>query len=199
VILELSKTYCSRYGAPRISKVDTGIFRFAYFAECRACGFCADQCCSWGVDVDAPNMARLLEHAEPLEARTGVPRERWFEARLEEDPDFPGGRVGRTRAEGGACVFLDRKNRGCHIHGYCLDRGLEVHSLKPFMSSLFPITFGDGLLLASDEVEEGSLACAGAGTSVYRGSRAVLEQYFGADLVAELDRLEAAHAAAPGA
>lgn len=192
MILELSKTYCSRYGAPSISKVDEAIFRFAYFADCRACDFCADQCCSWGVDVDEPNMARLLAHADALEARTGVPKERWFEAELEEDPDFPGGRVGRTRAEDGACVFLDRKNRGCHIHGYCLEVGLDVYSLKPFMSSLFPLTFGEGLLLVSDEVEEGSLACTGPGQSVYRGSRGVLEHCFGTDFVAELDRLETA-------
>ena len=186
----LSKPYVSRYGAPRIGRVDATIFTLAYFADCRTCAFCADACCLWGVDVDAENMVRLLRHAAPLEARTGVPRALWFEPGLEEDVDFPGGRCGRTRVADGTCVFLDRKRRGCHIHGYCLDAGIEVYHLKPLVSSLFPLTFGEGALLPADEVEQSSLVCAGEGRSVYRGARDPLAYLFGADLVTELDRLE---------
>lgn len=189
-ILPLSRPYTCRLGAPTLERVDDAIFHLAYFADCPACRTCGDQCCSWGVDVDADNMARLLDHAGALEQRTGVPRERWFEPRVDEDPDFPSGRVGRTRAENGGCVFLRRPDRGCHIHAYALESGLDVYALKPMVSSLFPLSFSAGTLFASDEAEEGSLACAGSGASLYRGSRAVLEDLFGAELVRELDGLE---------
>lgn len=189
-ILPLSRAYTCRLGAPTLERVDPAIFELAYFANCPACTTCADQCCSWGVDVDGANMERLLDHAEALEARTGVPRERWFEAAVVPDADFPSGRVGRTRSEDGACVFLRREGRGCHIHGYALEAGLDVYALKPMVSSLFPLSFSQGTLFASDEAEEGSLACAGEGESLYRGSRAVLEDLFGAELVGELDGLE---------
>lgn len=192
MVVRLSKVYPSRRGAPRIEGVEEAIFRHTYFADCRACYFCLDQCCTWGVDVDADNMARLIEFAEPLEARTGIPRERWFEAGLRADPEFPGGRAGRIRAEAGGCVFLDRRNRGCHIHSFCLEEGLDVYGLKPLVSSLFPLTFEDGILVPSDEVERRTLACLGAGASLYRGSRGALEHHFGSGFVAELDCIESA-------
>ncbi|MEW6758170.1 MAG: YkgJ family cysteine cluster protein [Acidobacteriota bacterium] len=190
MIRELSRPYPARQGAPRIRAVDEAIFRYAYFSDCRTCSFCKDQCCSWGVDVDAANMARLFAHAEPLEARTGLRRERWFESEIRTDPEFPGGRVGRTRAENGGCVFLDRDRGGCHIHAYCLEAGLDVYGLKPLVSALFPLTFEDEALVPSREAEEGTLVCRGAGKSLYRGSRGALEYHFGGAFVAELDRLE---------
>jgi len=190
VIRDLSRPYQARQGAPRIRAVHEAIFRRTYFADCRACSFCKDQCCSWGVDVDTSNMARLFAHAGPLEVRMGKSRERWFETEIRADLEFPGGRVGRTRAEEGACVFLDRDGRGCHIHAYCLESGLEVYGLKPLVSALFPLTFAEGTLVPALEVEDGSLACLGSGKSLYRGSRDALAYHFGDEFVLELDGLE---------
>jgi hypothetical protein len=62
------------------------------------------------------------------------------------------------------------------------------------VSCLFPLTFGGGVLMVADEVEDGSLVCANMGEPLYRGAREDLRYYFGDELVAELDDLEDAHA-----
>lgn len=190
VIRELSRAYACRWGAPEVDRVDTGIFRERYFMRCMECSYCFDSCCAYGTDVDATNVARLDAHREELEAFTGVPRARWFTDAWTDDAEFPGGRHTRTRVEGGACVFRNRAGRGCLIHSYALNRGLDYHELKPMVSVLFPVTFDGGLLHASAEIEDRSLQCYGDGPSVYRGVRDEIGWYFGPGLVAELDALE---------
>ena len=64
-----------------------------------------------------------------------------------------------------------------------------VYALKPLVSTLFPVTFEHGVLTASNELADGSLVCAGDGPTLYAGARDELHYYFGAALVAELDRL----------
>jgi hypothetical protein len=91
-------------------------------------------------------------------------------------------------------VFLKREGRGCWIHAYCLDHGIDYHELKSMVDCLFPITFADGLLCPADEAAERSLVCTGVGPSLYRGLRSELQYYFGAPFVAELDRLDATDA-----
>ena len=58
-VLRLSRDYTCVQGAPVIHSVDTDIFALRYFARCMACGFCNDQCCSYGVDIDLGNVMRL--------------------------------------------------------------------------------------------------------------------------------------------
>jgi hypothetical protein len=154
------------------------------------CSYCFDSCCRYGVDVDATNVDRLLARADELERYVGVPRDRWFAGDWIPDPEFPGGRHTRTRVEDGACVFRNRRGRGCMIHSFALERGLDYHDLKPMVSALFPVTFDEGLLHASTEIVDGSLQCIGDGPSVYQGIRDEIGWYFGAALVAELDVLE---------
>ena len=93
----------------------------------------------------------------------------------------------------GACVFLDRKQRGCKIHSYCLDNGIDYHQLKPLVSILFPLTFEGGALVASGELEDKSLICVDQGPNVYEGLRGELAYYFGEGFVAELDGIRARH------
>ena len=57
------------------------------------------------------------------------------------------------------------------------------------VSILFPLTFEQGVLVASSEVLDGTLICAGAGPSCYDGAREELRYYFGDALVLELDAL----------
>jgi hypothetical protein len=154
-----------------------------------ACGYCRDQCCSYGVDIDVENVARIEALGPDFEAHVGVPRSKWFSGQRWNDPEFPGGAQARTRVKDGACVFLDRKNRGCKIHSYCIAKGIDYHLLKPLVSVLFPLTFEAGALVASAELEERSLICAGEGPVVYDGLRGELLWYFGEGLVAELDEL----------
>jgi hypothetical protein len=195
VIRALSRPYASRWGVPVVARVDTAIFLHRYFMRCMECTYCFDSCCQYGVDVDAHNVERLRAHAVDLERYTGVPQDRWFSGEWTEDAEFPGGRHTRTRVEGGACVFRSRTGRGCMVHSFALERGIDYHEVKPMVSALFPVTFDEGLLHSSTEIVDRSLQCIDDGPTVYRGIRGEIAWYFGDSLVAELDELEHAELA----
>ena len=186
---QLRREYRSVEGAPVLRAVDVRVFGLRYFAHCMECGFCKDACCQYGVDVDADNVQRILAHRAALEPRLGVPAEQWFEGELELDAEFPSGRRVRTAVRDGRCVFARRGGRGCELHAYALEQGLAHRTLKPLVSSLFPLTFDAGVLLPSGEAVDGSLVCSGDGPSLYDGARDELAHYFGPELVAELDAL----------
>ena len=188
-VVRLARSYASVQGAPVIHSVDTAIFTLRYFAKCMACGFCDDQCCSYGVDIDLGNAMRIAALGEDFSSRVPAPRTEWFTDAVLEDAEFPTGRYLRTREQGGKCVFHDPQGRGCLIHGYALEKGIDYHDLKPVVSTLFPTTFNFGVLEASSEVHDKSLACAGAGPTVYEGARDELAYYFGEGFVVELDNL----------
>lgn len=189
--LALSCAYPCRGGGPVLQAVERRIFSLRYFQNCMACGFCHDACCDHGVDIDVGNAARLKALPEDFHAAVGVPVSQWFTDEIVADPEFPGGHHLRTRVRDGGCVFLERAGRGCKIHAWCIEKGWDYHALKPLVSTLFPLTFEHGVLAASGEIADGTLVCAGEGPTAYRGARGELEYYFGAALVAELDRLEA--------
>jgi Fe-S-cluster containining protein len=210
-IRELSRPYAARNGVPVLARVDTLVFARRYFTKCLDCTYCDDWCCSFGVDVDLENVERLKKHADGIEAYTGIPRSEWLDGIHVPDPDYPGGGNQRTRAVDGGCVFLDRgeksaprKNwggRGCMLHRYAIDAGIDYHEIKPLMSSLFPLSFegGDGgcTLRTAGEVEDEELVCLDEGPTIYRGQRDELLHYFGEELVAELDAIEASLPPAP--
>ena len=84
------------------------------------------------------------------------------------------------------------------LHRYALEKGIDYHEVKPLMSSLFPLSFegGEGgetgcTLRAAGEVEDEELVCLDEGPTIYRGARDELLYYFGQELVAELDAMEA--------
>jgi Fe-S-cluster containining protein len=172
-----------------IRQVDTAIFHRRYFGLCLACSFCGDACCQHGVDVAIVERDRILAHADALEPIVGVPREHWFTPVVVADADFPGGAATRTAVMNGGCVFLRRDARGCALHAFALERGEDYHAIKPMVSALFPVTFGEGTLFCSEELVDGSLVCAGKGPTAYEMARAELAHYFSAELVAELDAL----------
>jgi hypothetical protein len=175
-----------------VDRVETDIFVLTYFVHCMQCSYCGDSCCQYGADVDADNAARLQARAGDLEQFTGVARERWFTGEWTNDPEFPGGMHTRTRVHDGACVFRSRAGRGCMIHSFALERGIDYHELKPMVSVLFPITFDQGLLHPSNEIRDRSLQCYGDGPTLYQGVRSEVSWYFGPELVGELDELERA-------
>ena len=188
-VVRLSRNYVCVQGAPVIHAVDTDIFRLTYFMYCMACGFCDDQCCSYGVDIDIGNVMRLAALGEDFSSRIAAPLSEWFTAEAVDDAEFPTGRHLRTQVRDGKCVFRARGARGCTIHAYALEKGIDYHDLKPIVSTLFPATFEQGVLVPSSEVLDGSLICTGAGPSVYEGARGELAYYFGSEFVAELDAL----------
>ena len=189
-VLTLSTAFKSRYGAPVVEHVDLSVFRKRYFTHCLSCTFCADVCCSYGVDVDRYHMDRMEQRADALEAYTGVERGRWFTEERIEDPELPGGASARTRVVDGACVFLDRQRRGCGIHRFCDEFGGDYHDLKPMVCTLFPLCVSDATLCPADEVDDGTLVCLGTGPTLYRGVRDELRWYFGDELLEALDELE---------
>lgn len=190
-IIPLGATFPSRHGLPVIVAVDTEIFVRRYFTRCLACGFCHDQCCSHGVDVDLENVRRFEAHAGDLERHTGIPRSRWFTEEVEEDGAAPGGGFRRTAVVDGACVFLNRQGRGCVLHTFCLARGIDYHELKSMIDCLFPVSFCDAVLCPSDEAADGTLICLDTGPTLYRGGREEIRYYFGDRLVETLDEYEA--------
>lgn len=193
MILVLDEEYPSALGGPVLRAVDPQIFTLRYFTHCLDCGFCRDACCEHGVDIDVGNAARLRALPQDFHDRIAVTQDRWFTSDVIADPEFPGGEHVRTTVQGGACIFRNEAARGCAIHGYCLEQGLDYHLLKPMVSVLFPVTFEQGVLTASGEAADGSLVCSGTGPSLYDGARDELRYYFGPGLIAELDELKASY------
>jgi Fe-S-cluster containining protein len=191
MLTALSRPYVGRYGSPTLRTVDDDIFRLSYFHDCMGCTFCHDSCCQYGTAVDLPKLERIMQAADVLEPYIGVPREQWFHDEVRPFPDFPGGEFRRTRVVDGRCVFLNRAGRGCLIHKYSLEQGLDVHDLKPMVCMLFPLDFEEETLFPAVEVVDRSLICVGNGLTCYRSARNDVLYYFGAELVAELDALEA--------
>ena len=72
--LPLARAHPSIFGAPVLRTVDTQIFALRYFTHCMSCGFCGDQCCSYGVDIDAENADKLLALGDGFEAFVGRAR-----------------------------------------------------------------------------------------------------------------------------
>jgi hypothetical protein len=188
-VILLSRSYPCVLGAPVIDRVDARIFTLRYFAACMTCGFCADQCCSYGVDIDAANMAALRTLGPDFETFVGVPQADWFADKIISDCEFPSGAYGRTAARNGKCVFADPSGRGCRIHAWCLAHGLDYHRFKPLVSTLFPLTFERGVLVPSAEVLDRTLVCCGEGSVLYQGVRGELLTYFGNSFVTELDAI----------
>jgi hypothetical protein len=188
-IVALAREHPSIFKAPVLRSVDTQIFSLRYFTHCMSCGFCNDQCCSYGVDIDADNADKLLAMGDDFKAFIGVPESEWFTDEIVDDAEFPSGRNRRTRVRGSHCVFHKPDGRGCLIHAWCIEKGLDYHLFKPMVSILFPLTFEHGSLVASGEAVDRSLICAGSGPTLYEGVRAELAYYFGEGLVEELDAL----------
>jgi hypothetical protein len=190
--LALSQPYACRYGAPTIARVDPAIFLRRYFTYCLQCTFCHDACCVYGVDVDWHVKKNLDAHAAALEAFSGIPRSGWFSGDGMADLTMPGGGSVRTAVEDGACVFLNRASRGCRIHAFALQAGIDYHDLKSIVDCLFPLTWEGEELGLSEEVLDSSLICLDQGPTLYQGVRDELRHYFGDGLVTELDGVEAA-------
>ncbi|MBL8865325.1 MAG: hypothetical protein KF873_18745 [Gemmataceae bacterium] len=212
----LSRPYACRYGAPVLDRVNPKIFTYTYYMHCMDCGFCNDSCCQYGADIEVPRL-RALEALRPeLEAYLGVPRERWFldgdgedDLGILDEPEYPGGAYtrtavaplpdGRSSHNKEACVFLDPVGRGCRIHRFALERGIDVHDIKPMVCLFFPLCHGEGELRPAIEFEINDLICQGPGPTLYEASRDEVRYYFGDELVAELDRLAAEHTPPPSA
>jgi Fe-S-cluster containining protein len=201
----LKRSYINKFGAPVIDRVDPRIFTLSHYSQCMDCNFCQDSCCQFGVDTELPRIKALEKYQAELEEYIGVPREKWFlenedDFGIHETPEYPGGQYTRTavvdlppnrsKHVNEACVFLDPKGRGCRIHRFALERGIDVHEIKPMICLMFPVLFDEGKLVPAVEFDDHDLVCEGPGDTLYRSARHELLYYFGAEMVAELDEIE---------
>jgi hypothetical protein len=186
-IVRLTRDYPSIWSRPVVRAIDTRIFRLHYFRDCLACGFCNDQCCRHGVDVDQENAQRLLALGSDFQSYVGVPASEWFSPEVVVDEEFPSGVNVRTRIHDGYCVFHQTTGKGCKIHAWCAANAVDYHALKPIVSVLFPLTFEKAVLMPSNEVLDGTLVCASEGESLYDGVRDELIWFFGQAFACELD------------
>ncbi len=200
----LSRPFPSRYGAPVLDRVDTRIFEYRYFTNCLECTFCHDSCCQYGADIEMPRVRALEKYQHELEQYLGVPRSEWFREDPEDigiipEPEYPGGEYTRTAVvelprnrspiHEEACVFVDPVGRGCRIHRFAIEKGIDVHDIKPMVCLFFPLCHGEGELRPAIEFELEDLVCQGEGKTIYEASRVEVLYYFGEELVAELDQL----------
>lgn len=105
---------------------------------------CDGTCCRHGVYVSLEERDRILDYADRIQAvmddtQTTDTRE-WFDGKVEEDEDFPGGVCVGTAVYEHKCAFLNRD-------GLCTLQLLEPEldlpggvRLKPFYCRLFPLT-----------------------------------------------------------
>jgi Fe-S-cluster containining protein len=179
------------------------------------CTFCSDACCRFGADIEVPRIRELERYRAELESYLGVPRADWFrddpsDVGFKPEPEYPGGSYtrteivelppGRSPHNDMACVFLDPNGRGCRIHRFALERGIDVHDIKPMVCLLFPLSFDQRTLEPASEFDEDNpdLVCQGPGATLYQAARTDVLYYFGQEMVAELDRLERHHANVTG-
>jgi hypothetical protein len=194
---------------PLITRVDVDIFTVTFAPDCmeHLCR-CRDQddaqrndaCCQHGADVLVTEKAAILNRAVEIASIMKADRRdpaAWFDERAPEpDPSAPDGIVLRTETidpddESAGCVFLEHTGpRGCGLHRAALVHGFDPDEVKPSVCRLYPLTHSDRLLGFSPDFDRYSCAN-GTGPRVYRLMRDALRATFGAELIAELDRVEA--------
>jgi len=131
-------------------------------------------------------MERILSYESQLEAKLGIPSSEWFKDEIEIDTNYPSGETIMTRIYNNKCVFYKHSHRGCSLQRLCIEKGMDIHLLKPMVCCLFPITWEKGRLLVSGFLEE--LPCRDNGISVFEAQKGELRIYLGDDFVTELER-----------
>jgi len=151
-----------------------------------------DVCCQYGCDVDLYERDAIESRHAEIRAllRPEVKDVPWFDAEEFVEADYPSGRVVRTEVHDGACIFLAHDHRGCALHRAALEHGWEVRSVKPAICRLFPLSYETDAIVVADEYLEYSCAHV-EGPTLYRITRDVLADVFGADLVVAMDAAEA--------
>ena len=62
LIVDLSRSYTARTGAPCISQVAVDIFQLRYFTHCMSCGFCGVYP-AWVARLGTEHVRSMLRHA----------------------------------------------------------------------------------------------------------------------------------------
>jgi Fe-S-cluster containining protein len=187
---------------PRFRAAELAVFTKRVVADCMThrCQMRAthseklDACCQYGCDVDLHEKAAILARAGSIKSvlAAEVRELPWFdESEPEHDPDVPSGTVVRTAVHGSGCLFLAHDGRGCAIHRASVEQGWDYRGVKPSICRLFPLTYGDGMILVSDDYEDYSCAYDPDAPTLYQVARDALGDLFGPELVRAMDAAEA--------
>jgi Fe-S-cluster containining protein len=187
---------------PRFSKAELDVFMRRVVADCMThqCAMHAthttklDACCQYGCDVDLFERDAILARAATIKPvlRAEVRELPWFdESEPEHDPDVPSGTVVRTSVFEDRCLFLAHDRRGCAIHRASLEQGWDFRGVKPSICRLFPLSYGEGMIVVSDDYHDYSCAYDDTAPTLYRVARDALGDLFGEPLVAAMDAAEA--------
>ena len=151
-----------------------------------------DACCQYGCDVDLIERDAILARQDTIRPllRAEIRNNPLFETDVEEDPDYPSGKVVRTEVHDNGCIFLAHDLRGCAIHRASLEQGWDFRGVKPAICRLFPLSYEEDSIVIADEFNEYSCAHV-EGPSLYRISRDTIADVFGPELVTALDAAEA--------
>lgn len=195
-IIELSKTYVSKLGV-RLTDYVNSIFTLTYYGDCFGCSFCGDECCTEGCFVEPEILHKINIEAKELVAFTGVESDEWFLEEKQFAKEICEIEFTQTAVKDGQCVFANMTSsnshtKGCGLHTYALSKGMDYHDIKPYHCALFPLLVWEEVLQPNLHLDPyQNLKCLVPGKSLYRGVRDELLYYYGAELVAELDAIEA--------
>ncbi len=173
------------YTVLTIKEFDQSLFTKKYLADCMGCTFCSDMCCSYGCPADMEEVERISSYADKLEPILGIPLSGWFQE-IQDNADFPSGKVRYTRVYDNKCVFSKKGYRGCTLHRFCIENGMDVHILKPMVCSLFPVTWENGRIMASEFLNE--LPCQNTGVTVFKAQKNELNIYLGDYFITKQER-----------
>jgi Fe-S-cluster containining protein len=187
---------------PRFHAAELAVFTKRVVADCmtHACTIRAtsteklDACCQYGCDVDLFEKQAILARAESIKPvlAAEVRDLPWFdESEPEQDPDVPSGTVVRTAVHGDGCLFLSHDKRGCAIHRASLEQGWDFRGVKPSICRLFPLSYGEGMIVVSDDYVDYSCAYQADAPTLYQVARDALADLFGPELVRAMDAAEA--------
>ncbi len=176
---------------PRFPRAEQDVFTKRVVADCMThqCTMHAtdtlklDACCQYGCDVDLFERDKILARAEAIRPilRADAQHLPWFDERApEKDADMPSGTMVRTAVHDGGCIFLAHDRRGCAIHRASIEQGWDFRGTKPAVCRLFPLTFGDGAIMVSDDYADYSCAYDADAPTLYRVTRDALADLFGA-------------------
>jgi Fe-S-cluster containining protein len=187
---------------PRFHAAELAVFTKRVVADCmthdcaiRATGTVRlDACCQYGCDVDLYEKQAILARAESIKPvlAAEVRELPWFdESEPEQDPDVPSGTVVRTAVHDKGCLFLSHDKRGCAIHRASIEQGWDFRGVKPSICRLFPLSYGEGMILVSDDYVDYSCAYQADAPTLYQVAREALADLFGPELVRAMDAAEA--------
>jgi hypothetical protein len=176
-------------------------------------------CAELSAEITPREVKRLAPHFEGVSAFLAKADPKWAKKPRAFDDCFGPDEDNRwqlnLQKRDKRCVFSFIDDRGgilCGIHGYCLEKGLDVHEVKPHLCSVFPMVvvdlMDDTMFLSVLDKENGpligfssykELACLhgektfGAlhtnAPAFYESQRSTLTHLFGARFLDDLDDL----------